>query len=74
MEGLWCWRTSGTAVHVDVSLTRTTYLGILADHAHPLSLSEGLGALTQRKNGSGMVQQQVHGVNLASKFLKSQFN
>ena len=31
-----CWGTSGPAIHVDVTLTRTTYLSSVADHEHPL--------------------------------------
>ena len=30
-----CWGTLGPAIHVDVTLTGTTYLSIVADHIHP---------------------------------------
>ena len=30
-----CWEVLGPAIHVDVTLTRTTYLNIVADHIHP---------------------------------------
>ena len=29
-----CWETLGPAIHVDVTLTNTTYLSIGADHVH----------------------------------------
>ena len=29
---MFCWETLGPAIHVDVTLTRTTYLSIVADH------------------------------------------
>lgn len=29
-----CWETFGPAIHVDVMLTCTTYLSIIADHVH----------------------------------------
>lgn len=32
---MFCWETLGPAIHADVSLTGTTYLNIVADHAHP---------------------------------------
>ncbi|KAK3560338.1 hypothetical protein QTP86_006422 [Hemibagrus guttatus] len=32
---MFCWETLGPAVHVDVTLTRSTYLSIVADHVHP---------------------------------------
>ncbi|KAK3519048.1 hypothetical protein QTP70_016372 [Hemibagrus guttatus] len=31
---MFCWETLGPAVHVDVTLTRSTYLSIVADHVH----------------------------------------
>ena len=30
-----CWGTLGPAIHMDVTLTGTTYLSIVADHIHP---------------------------------------
>ncbi|KAK3564923.1 hypothetical protein QTP86_031044 [Hemibagrus guttatus] len=33
---MFCWETLGPAIHVDVTLTRTTYLSIVTDHVHPL--------------------------------------
>ncbi|KAK3519768.1 hypothetical protein QTP70_003892 [Hemibagrus guttatus] len=32
---MFCWETLGPAIHVDVTLTRSTYLSIVADHVHP---------------------------------------
>ncbi|KAK3572207.1 hypothetical protein QTP86_026064 [Hemibagrus guttatus] len=32
---MFCWETLGPAVHVDVIVTRSTYLSIVADHVHP---------------------------------------
>ncbi|KAK3535325.1 hypothetical protein QTP70_007940 [Hemibagrus guttatus] len=32
---VFCWETLGPAIHVDVTLTRSTYLSIAADHVHP---------------------------------------
>lgn len=32
---MFCWETLGPAVHVDVTLTHTTYLSIVADHVSP---------------------------------------
>ena len=35
---MFCWETVGLAIHVDVTLTCTTYLSIAADHKHPFTL------------------------------------
>ncbi|KAK3523387.1 hypothetical protein QTP86_029885, partial [Hemibagrus guttatus] len=35
-ETLFCWETLGPAIPLDVTLTRTTYLSIVADHVPPL--------------------------------------
>ncbi|KAK3568332.1 hypothetical protein QTP86_004231 [Hemibagrus guttatus] len=32
---MFCWETLGPAVHVAVTVTRSTYLSIVADHVHP---------------------------------------
>ncbi|KAK3533242.1 hypothetical protein QTP70_013655 [Hemibagrus guttatus] len=32
---VFCWETLGPAVHVDVTVTRSIYLSIVADHVHP---------------------------------------
>ena len=32
---MFCWETLGPAIHVDVNLTRVTYLNIVADQVHP---------------------------------------
>jgi len=45
-----CWETLGPAIHVDVTLTRTTYLTIVADQVHPFME-------TAFPNGSGLFQQ-----------------
>ncbi|KAK3547699.1 hypothetical protein QTP86_027744, partial [Hemibagrus guttatus] len=31
---MFCWETLGPAIHVDVTLTRITFLSIVADHVH----------------------------------------
>ena len=31
---MFCWETLGPAIHVDVNLTRVTYLNIVADQVH----------------------------------------
>ncbi len=33
---IFCWETLGPCIHVDVTLTRITYLKIVADHIHLL--------------------------------------
>lgn len=47
---MFCWETLGLAIHVDVTLTRTTYLSIVADHVHPFMETIFPG-------GSGLFQQ-----------------
>ena len=45
---LFCWETLGPAIHVDVTLTRTTYLSIVTDHVHPFMetvFPDGCGSL-----------------------------
>jgi len=32
---IFCWETLGPAFHVDVTLTHTTYLKMVADQVHP---------------------------------------
>ena len=32
---MFCWETLGPGVHVDVTLTRASYLNVVADHVHP---------------------------------------
>uniref|UniRef100_A0A3Q3JTD4 Transposase Tc1-like domain-containing protein n=1 Tax=Monopterus albus TaxID=43700 RepID=A0A3Q3JTD4_MONAL len=32
---MFCWETLGPVIHVDITLTRTTYLNIVADQVHP---------------------------------------
>ncbi|KAK3524459.1 hypothetical protein QTP70_029308, partial [Hemibagrus guttatus] len=47
---MFCWETLGPAIHVDVTLTSTTYLSIVADHVHPFMetmLSDGCGLFQQ---------------------------
>lgn len=58
-----CWETLGPAIHVDVTLTHTTFLSIVADHVHPFMetvLPDGSG-LFQQDNApchkAGMVQE-----------------
>ena len=47
---MFCWETLGPAIHVDVTLTHTTYLSIVADHVHPFMETVFPG-------GSGLFQQ-----------------
>ncbi|KAK3544698.1 hypothetical protein QTP86_026097, partial [Hemibagrus guttatus] len=47
---MFCWETLGPAIYVDVTLTRTTYLSIVADHVH--SFME-----TAFPDGCGLFQQ-----------------
>ena len=32
---IFCWETLGPAIHVDLTLTLTSYLSVVADHVHP---------------------------------------
>ncbi len=32
---MFCWKTQGSGIHVDVALTCKTYVKIIADHIHP---------------------------------------
>ena len=46
---LW-WETLGPAIHVDVTLTHTAYLSIVADHVHPFMekvFPDGYGLIQQ---------------------------
>uniref|UniRef100_A0A8C4Q1N8 Transposable element Tc1 transposase n=1 Tax=Eptatretus burgeri TaxID=7764 RepID=A0A8C4Q1N8_EPTBU len=47
---MFCWETLGPAIHVDVNLTRVTYLNIVADQVHPFMAKVFL-------EGSGLFQQ-----------------
>uniref|UniRef100_A0AAY5KFW1 Tc1-like transposase DDE domain-containing protein n=1 Tax=Esox lucius TaxID=8010 RepID=A0AAY5KFW1_ESOLU len=52
---MFCGETLGPAIHVDVTLTRTTYLSIVADHVHPFMATvfrHGIG-LFQQDNAPG---------------------
>ena len=49
---MFCWENLGPAIHVDVTLTCTTYLSIVADHAHPF-------IETVFPDGCGLVQQDI---------------
>uniref|UniRef100_A0AAY5KZE1 Tc1-like transposase DDE domain-containing protein n=1 Tax=Esox lucius TaxID=8010 RepID=A0AAY5KZE1_ESOLU len=47
---MFCWETLGPAIHVDVTLTRTTYLSIVVDHVHPFKATifpVGIGLFKQ---------------------------
>ena len=47
---VFCWETFGPAIHVDVTLTCTTYLSIVADHEHPfmeMVFPDGCGLFQQ---------------------------
>lgn len=84
--GWQCWETSDPTIHVDFSLTFTTYLSTAPDHVHPfmkMVLPKGCGLFLQDnapqskvQEGSGIVweAQQVWGIGLASKFPSSQCN
>lgn len=48
-----CWKTLGPGVHVDVTLTSTTYLSFVADHVHPFTEAVFPG-------GCGLFRQQEH--------------
>ncbi|KAK3528244.1 hypothetical protein QTP86_027960, partial [Hemibagrus guttatus] len=37
---MFCWETLGPAIHVDITLTCTTYLNNAADHVHPFMETE----------------------------------
>ncbi len=77
-EAVFCWETLGLGIHLDVTLTHTTYLQIVADHKHPnvcsLIAVASFSSIIHPphcKNCSGMVWgtwQWVQGVALASKF------
>ncbi|KAK3562392.1 hypothetical protein QTP86_033531, partial [Hemibagrus guttatus] len=47
---MFCWETLGPAIHVDATLTCTTYLSIVADHVHPFmetAFPDGFGLFQQ---------------------------
>ncbi|KAE8297395.1 Transposable element Tcb1 transposase Transposable element Barney transposase [Larimichthys crocea] len=48
---MFCWETLGPVIHVDVTLTPTTYLNIVTDHVHPFME-------TVFPDGSGLFQQE----------------
>ena len=62
---MFCWETSGPAIHVDVTLTCTTWLSIVADHVHPFMeavFPDGCGLFQQdnepqNNNGSGWFEE-----------------
>ncbi len=78
---MFCKETLGPAIHVNVTLTRTTYLSIIADHGHPFMetvFSGGCGLFQQDNvpcNKAKMVQEwfQEHN-NEFSKFPRTQSN
>ncbi|MCI4395292.1 hypothetical protein PGIGA_G00178730 [Pangasianodon gigas] len=47
---MFCWETLGSGIHVDVTLTCTTYLNIVADQVYPFMV-------TEFPNGSGLFHQ-----------------
>ena len=47
---MFCWETLGSAIHVDVNLTRVTYLNIIADQVRRFMAMVCL-------DGSGLFQQ-----------------
>ncbi|MCI4377385.1 hypothetical protein PGIGA_G00202980 [Pangasianodon gigas] len=47
---MFCWETLGPGIYVSATLTRTTYLNIVADQVHPFMA-------TVFPNGSGLLQQ-----------------
>lgn len=69
---MFCWETLDPGIHVDVTLTRTTWLKIVADHIRlfmALVFPDSSG-LFQQDNAPASVQ----GVNVDSKFPRSQSN
>ena len=67
---MFCWKTSGLAIHVDVTLTHITYLGNVADHVH--SFMEMVFP-----NGSGIFQQDkasYHKVHIFQEWFEEQIN
>ncbi|KAK3518122.1 hypothetical protein QTP70_033217 [Hemibagrus guttatus] len=47
---MFCWENLGSAIHVDVTLTHTTYLSNVADHVHPfmeMVFPDGCGLFQQ---------------------------
>ncbi len=51
-----CWETLGVGIHMDVTLTRTTYLNIVADQVHPYMANvfpDGSGGPTSQLSGLG---------------------
>ena len=74
--------TLGRGIHVDVTLTHTTYLIIVADQVHPLRQRYSLMAVASfsRMMAPATLQKMFqewfkeHGVDLASKFPRSQSN
>ncbi|MCI4378051.1 hypothetical protein PGIGA_G00211420 [Pangasianodon gigas] len=44
---MFCWETLGPGIHVDVTLTRTTYLNIAADDVHPF-MATVIGKLEEK--------------------------
>lgn len=58
--GKFCWKTLGPGVHVDVTLTSTTYLSFVADHVHPFTeavFPDGCGLFHVPCHKANIVQQ-----------------
>ena len=50
LGAMFCWDTLGPAIHVDFTLTHTTYLSIVEDHVHPfmeMVFPDGCGLFQQ---------------------------
>ncbi|KAK3543536.1 hypothetical protein QTP70_023867, partial [Hemibagrus guttatus] len=84
---MFCWETLGSSIHVDATLTCTTYLSIVADHVHPFMKTvfpDGCGLFPQENvpcHKAKMVQEWIDERNngfevltLVSKFPRSQSN
>lgn len=69
---MFCLETLGPATHVDVTLTHTTYLSIVADHVH--SFMATIFLLSQNQNGKWRRKTMSLGVEWASTFSRSQSN
>ena len=82
---MFCWETLSPAINVNVTMTHTTYLSIVADHVHPFMetvFPDGCGLFQQDNkpcHKAKMVQEwfEEHSNKfevLASKFPRSQSN
>lgn len=82
---IFCWESLGPAIHVDINLTRATYLNIVEDQVHPFMTMMFPDILFQQdnapchtahivRNDLRNTMKRVLGAALASKFPISQSN